>query len=86
MAKPISFPFKLDSKWQFVQVSDNASWQFNKRQTIKVVDEQSGESVDVIVTVYTYVRETSWQGALIWDDNFYGSSAWEPVKPNDEKK
>lgn len=83
VAKPISFPFKLDAKWKFIQVSDNAAWSLNKRQTVVVKDEETGQTETKEVSIYTFVRETAWQGAEIWDENFYGPNAWKPVNPND---
>ena len=85
VAKPISFPFKIDNTWKFIQISDNASWSLNKRQTMKVKNEETGQTEVKEVSVYTFVRETSWQGSKIWDANFYGPNAWQPVDPNDIK-
>lgn len=76
---PDSCPFKSKlTNWHWIMVADRGSIIRTDKETI-TTSEQEGEPVTEVVQQLRYSRDTTWQGAYHWDENFYGSNAWQPI-------
>lgn len=74
---PGECPFKFGQTWQWIMVADTGTIKRDNKVTF--TSKNGGEPTNKTENTLTYVRDTSWQGAKIWDENFYGDKAWQPV-------
>lgn len=73
---PGECPFTFGQKWEWIMVADTGTIKRDNKVTF--TSTEGGQPTTKTENTLTYVRDTSWQGAKVWDENFYGEKPWQP--------
>lgn len=72
-------------EWEWVLVADVGSIS-SEQKGVQVLRKIEGQTTPEYKLMKKYTRERKWQGAVKWDQNFYGENAWQPFDPPDPEQ